>query len=269
MRKPFSAFLLAGVTLIAMSSAVMAEALRMGFDVYVSGLRVMKVNFDGDITTKTYRGAVRIRPKGFAKLFLKKRLEMRTQGVFNDAHAKPQEFRYHSRKKSREKSAVVRWQGGRVVSWTRKPPASEAERRQVLAAIASGALDPLSALFTLGRRQGANLCSGRFRVFDGLDVYDLKLVQLGQTRVGNMNYAGPALKCRMIYVPIAGMSEKKKRKQLRNPPVFTVWLARVKSAAAGPIWVPVQASGRLKGRPFTASLSAATLGGGPLRAATN
>lgn len=267
MGKPISIALLAGAVLFATNAAA-AEALKLKFDVYVSGLRVMNVDFNGNVSARSYDGSVRIRPRGFARMFLKKRLEMRTQGIFNDAHAKPQEFHYRSRKKGKEKTAVVRWKGGRIVSWTRKPPTSATERKQVLAA-AARAVDPLSALFALGRRKESNPCTGRFRIFDGLDVYDLKLVQLGRTKVGNMNYAGPALKCRMIYVPIAGMSEKKKRKQLRNPPVFTVWLARVKSAAAGPIWVPVQAAGRLKGRPFTASLGAAALGGGPLRAATN
>ena len=268
MPRSVSIILLAGATLLVTSGIAAAEALKLQFDVYVSGLRVMKVDFDGDISPASYRGAVRARPKGFARMFVKKRLEMRTQGAFDGTRARPAEFHIRSRKKNREKSAVVRWKGGRIVAWTRKPPLAPGERGKVLAA-AAGAIDPLSALFTLGRRKGENPCSGRFHVFDGLDVYDLKLMQVGRTTVRNMNYAGPALKCRMIYVPIAGMSERKKRRQLKNPPVFTVWLARVKSASAGAIWVPVQASGRMKGRPFTASLSDAVLGGGPLRAAFN
>ena len=261
--------LLAGVLSFSAAGIVRAEALNLRFDVFVSGLRVMKVHFRGDVSRDVYRGAVGIRPKGFASLFLKKRLDMRTQGIFNDAHARPSEFHYRSSRKGRERTALVRWKDGRVTAWTRRPPTGATERGQIMAALSAGALDPLSVLFAIGRKAGSNPCAGRYRVFDGLDVYDLKLTRAGRDRVSGANFAGPALKCRMIYIPVAGMSERKKRRQLSNPPVFTVWLARVKSADAGAVWVPVRAVGRMKGRPFTASLGDATLGGGPLRAATN
>ncbi len=246
-----------------------AEPLSMQFDVYVSGLRVMKVKFNGGIAADSYSGEATMRPKGFAKFFLKKKLDMRVKGRFNDRHARPVSFRMKSRKKGKEKTASLSWSRGLKPSWKRSPAPDARRRQEIDAAIAGGAIDPLSLLFAIGRRDAGNPCAGRARVFDGMSVYDMRLVKVGEEAIRNANYAGPTLKCRLIYIPVAGMSEKKKRKRLKNPPVFTVWLARVNSADAGPIHVPVQAAGRMKGRPFSAILSAASLGGSPLRPASH
>ncbi|GEM_PF-4399320 len=270
MRRSFASFTgwIAAATVAGiMATSAVAEPLNMRFDVYVSGLRVMKVKFDGELKADSYSGSASMRPKGFGGLFVKNRLDMRVQGRFNDAHARPVSFWLKSRKKKKEREATLRWtKGASTPEWSRKPPVSDAARREIDAAIANGAIDPLSLLFAIGRRQAANPCTGKVRIFDGRTVFDLRLASVGRDAIRNMNYSGPALKCRLVYVPVAGMSEKKKRKRLKNPPVFTVWLARVHSAA-GPVHVPVQASGRMKGRPFTATLSDALLGGKPLRAA--
>ena len=252
--------------ILLLAGNAVAEPVSMRFNVYVSGLRVMKVKFDGDIGKTTYSGHARMRPKGFARLFMKKKLDMKVQGRFNDAHPRPVSFWMKSRKKKKEKTASLSWGSGLVPSWSRKPPASAMKRKAINAAIAKGAIDPLSMLFGIARRNTPNPCAGKLRIFDGNHVYDMRLAKVGNEAVRNMNYSGPALKCRLIYVPVAGMSAEKKRKGLKNPPAFTVWLARVKSAENGSVYLPVQAAGKLKGRPFTASLGDASLGGRPLRA---
>ena len=259
--------LLTGALLLAGLSTALAEQLSMRFDVNVSGLRVMKVEFSGNLTPQDYAAEAHIRPKGLARLFMKKKFDMKVTGRFNGTQPQPLTFEYRSKKKKKKKQAHVRWRNGKVAGWKRVPAPGEAERKAIDAAIARGVIDPLSALFALGRREGKELCSGRFHVFDGLDVYDLKLIREGDARVNNDTYAGPAVKCRMIYIPIAGMSEKKKRRQLKDPPVFTLWLARVKSAELGPIWVPVQVEGKTKGKPFSATLVQGRIGGAGLKPA--
>ena len=252
--------------LVGLASAS-AETLSMRFDVNVSGMRVMKVEFSGNLTPKGYTAEAHVRPKGLmGRLFMKKKLDMMVTGQFDGATPRPLTFEYRSKKKKKKRQARVRWQNGKVVHWERSP-APGASQRQAIEKALKGVIDPLSALFALGRRDGKNPCTGRFHVFDGLDVYDLKLAQEGAARVRNRSYAGPAIKCRMIYVPIAGMSDDKKRRQLKDPPVFTLWLARVKSAELGPIWVPVRVKGRSKGKAFSATLAQARIGGGGLQAA--
>lgn len=259
--------LLTGALLLTGLSSASAETLSMRFDVNVSGLRVMKVEFSGNLTPKDYAAEAHIRPKGFARIFMKKKFDMKVTGRFNGKQPQPLTFEYRSKKKKKKKQAQVRWQNGKVANWQRSPAPGESERKAIDAAIAQGVIDPLSALFALGRRNGKDLCAGRFHVFDGLDVYDLKLIREGDARVDNDTYSGPAVKCRMIYVPIAGMSDDKKRRQLKDPPVFTLWLARVKSAELGPVWVPVQVEGKTKGKPFSATLRQGLIGGAPLRPA--
>ena len=256
----------AGLMLLAGHSTALAETLSMRFDVSVSGLQVMKVTFSGHVTAKEYAAEARVRPKGFVGIFMKKKLDMKVAGRFDGAVPQPKAFEYRSKKKKKKKQAQVRWQNGKVVHWQRSPAPGDSERQAIEQAL-KGVIDPLSALFALGRRNASAPCTGRFHVFDGLDVYDLKLVQEGRSRISTGAYAGPVTKCRMIYVPIAGMSEDKKRRQLQDPPVFTLWLARVKSAELGPVWVPVQAKGRTKGKPFSATLVKGRLGSAGLQPA--
>ncbi len=259
-----SGLLLGGMSM-ALARVATAEPMAMKFNVYVSGLKAMRVTFHGALERKGYAGVADMKPKGLAGLFVKKKLHMEVKGRFNDRHAYPVRFTIRTKKKGREKAASVQWDGkGRIVGWERRPPLGVGQRQEVRAALAGGAIDPLSMLFAIGVRTEANPCAGKMRLFDGLTVFDIRMAGVGQDRVRSGTYRGPALKCRLVYVPVAGMSESKKRKRLNNPPVFTVWLARVRSAALGPIWVPVQAAGRLKGRPFTASLAAATLNDAPL-----
>ena len=244
-----------------------ADKLSLRYDVSVSGLRAMKVKFHSEFTPKTYSATADMKPKGLLKIFLKKKLHLEVSGAFRGTRPQPLSFSYRSRKKGREKQARITWKNGKVAQWQATPAPGSGERKAINQAIAQGALDPLSALFALARSDAKGLCTGRFHVFDGIDVYDLKFARLGATRVRTSAYSGPAMKCRMVYVPIAGMSEGKKQKQLRNPPTFTLWLARVRSAELGPIWVPVQVTGRTKGKPFTAGLVKGRMNGRPLQPA--
>ena len=259
--------LVAGLALTMGTTDALAEKLSLRYDVGVSGLRVMKVKFYSEFTSGKYSAVARLKPKGLFNVFMKKKLDLEVSGTFNSINPQPIVFHYQSKKKSKRKKAQVRWQNGKVVQWQATPTPGAGERKAIDAAIAKGALDPLSALFALARQDAKTLCTGRFHVFDGVDVYDLKLTQLGRTRIRNSSYSGPAMKCRMVYVPIAGMSERKKKKQLKNPPTFTLWMARVKSAALGPVWIPVQVTGRTKGKPFTASMVKGRMNGGRLQPA--
>ncbi len=250
------------------SNAAVAEPIAMKFYVYVSGIKAMKVKFRGDLQHDSYSGAASLKPKGLAGLFIRKKMHLEVKGRFNDRHVLPIRFSIRAEKKKKVKTATVTWNESTVpASWKRTPPPDAAWQKEVRAAVEKGAIDPLSMLFAIGVRTDANPCHGKMRVFDGLTVFDIRLAAVREEKIRNMNYNGPALKCRLIYVPVAGMSEKKKRKRLKRPPTFTVWLARVKSSAQGKVWMPVQAAGKSKGRPFTATLVDASLGGGPLRAA--
>ena len=254
---------LAGAMLLLAAAApqVLAESISMRFDVNVSGMKAMKLTFDGDIGKSSYSGHARLKPRGFAKLFIKKSFSLSVKGRLNDDHVRPEQFSMTIRKKKEERVATVRWSNGRLAQWRRTPPKSKAWRQEVLRALKGGVMDPLSMLVRFARARSGNFCKGRVRIFDGHDVYDIIARSMGGKNVRTRVYSGPALVCRLKYVPVAGQSDKKRRRRLADPPLYITYLARVKSADSGALYVPVRVEGRFDGRPFVAEPVTATLGG--------
>jgi len=254
------------VSVLMLSGPALAVPLALNFSVNVGGMNAMKLKFAGDIGKTAYNARVSLRPNGLAGLFIKKSFDLSVKGRFNDAHARPDSFSMTIKKKKKTRVAHVRWAGGRV-QWSRKPGYGADRVKAINAALKGAVTDPLSMLIQQGVSKSANPCKGRVRIFDGHDVYDLVVKRIGADRVRTPVYKGDTIICRLTYVPIAGMSEKKKRRQLANPPVFTAWLGKVKSAAHGWVYMPVKATGSIKGRSFTAIATSASFGGKPLRPA--
>ncbi len=240
-----------------------AEPLSLKFNVDVGGMRAFKVYYEGSMDTGRYVASARIKPAGLASLFISRRMNMSVKGRLDRLQAHPRAFSMTTGKKKKTKTATVSWSGDRVATWKRNPPRGEARRKAIRQAIAGRrVVDPLSMLVEEGLKGPERFCTGTWRIFDGHTVYDLRLRRKGQ---GMDPATGvPVQRCRMTYVPVAGMSEKKKRKALASPPVFDVAFAQVQDRDVGIIRVPVSATGRLKGRPFHARLARGRLGGRPL-----
>jgi len=73
------------------------------------------------------------------------------------------------------------------------------------------AMDPLAALMELTLRidaTPANPCGGPLRIFDGKERYDLRLKFVRRLQWNTDVYRGPAIKCDITYIPIAGFDPK-------------------------------------------------------------
>lgn len=87
----------------------------------------------------------------------------------------------------------------------RQPNAVPVEDKQL-----AGVLDPLSALFVTSataRPGEGSVCDRRVPVYDGLFRFDLQLSHKKSIRVlkkGKTGYAGPAVICKVKYVPVSG-----------------------------------------------------------------
>ncbi len=248
----------------AVASPAAAESISLNYSISVSGTRAMKMTFDGNVGKSAYKARVRIKPSGFMGLFIKKSFDLSGSGRISAKGAIPARFSMTVKKKKKARTGTITWKGGKM-HWRRTPAYDQPTVARIWRAIGKGAPDPLSLLIGMAGRDPAQGCKGTWRVFDGHYVYDLKLSLRGQTAVKSSLYRGPATICRMRYVPVAGMSEKKKRKILADPWVFNLVLIPLASKDAGRLMAPVRAFGRVKGRNFTASLSAASIGGRPLR----
>ncbi len=83
------------------------------------------------------------------------------------------------------------------------PPASHEQKME--------AMDPLSAIIdlTLGSQATpANPCGGPIRAYDGKQRYDLRLKFVERFTYKSAAYTGPALKCDVQYVELAGFKDK-------------------------------------------------------------
>ncbi len=247
------------------SASARAETVKLRYDIAVAGTHAMTMKFSGDVGRSAYRASVSLRPVGFMSFFIKKSFDLQGEGRITPQGARPSFFTMTIRKKKKTRTGTVRWNGNRF-TWRRVPPLPPERQSAVMRALGSrGAPDPLGLLVGLAGKDPAKGCRGTRRIFDGHDVYDLKLSLKGRKTFRGGIYRGDAVLCRMVHVPVAGMSEKKKRKALADPWVFNVWLAAARSSAAGRLMIPVSAFGRMKGRNFTASLVRASIGGKPLR----
>ncbi len=250
----------------ALARPAAAEPMSLRYAISVGGFNAMKMIYDGNAGKKSYKAHVVIKPSGgFLSLFIKKSFDLGGSGVMTANGARPAYFYMNIKKKKKLRKGVVHWKGGKL-AWEHVPPPSPKERAELFRAMGKGAPDPLSLVIGLARRDPAASCKGTRRVFDAHDVYDLRLSLGGRKNIKSPAYSGQAVLCRMRFSPVAGYSEKKRRKIRKNPWVFNVWLAPVMSRDAGRLMVPVGAFGSLDGRKFTASLVKASIGGRRLSA---
>ncbi len=70
-----------------------------------------------------------------------------------------------------------------------------------------GALDPSSGLFMLLKSAAAGNCTRQFTIYDGFSLYQATIRDAGISQVRTRQYRGPARKCRLSLVPIAGKAE--------------------------------------------------------------
>ena len=249
----------------ATASQARAEALELKYSINVSGAKAMNMTFSGNVGKSAYKARVRIKPAGFMSLFIKKSFALSASGAIGKSGVRPRSFVMDIKKKKKLKTARVTWNSPSL-TWTRSPGLEAATRARIRRAIGKGAPDPLALLVSLAGKDPARACRGTRRVFDGHDVYDLRLSLGGTKKFSTSLYKGTAVLCRMRFVPVVMLSEKKRRQALSDPWLFNVWLAPVVTRDAGRLMVPVAAYGRMQGRKFTATLTRASIGGRKLSA---
>jgi len=103
------------------------------------------------------------------------------------------------------------------------PPTTAAQRR--------GTVDQLTAIADLITTQG-DPCSRSVRVYmDGRSRFDFVLTPNGQVNIDSSVFRGPALRCSVRFVPIAGFSDPQQAQQL------TFIFARTQSGLYAPLLI--------------------------------
>jgi len=135
-----------------------------------------------------------------------------SSGYMSDAGAKPVAFSFNFRTgKNKGGRMLMSFENGAVSEVESLPPLKlPPEHVPVTEKHVEGVLDPLSALFVAaasGKPGEGSICDQRVPVYDGLYRFDLQLSHKKSIRVlkkGKTGYAGPAVICKVKYVPVAG-----------------------------------------------------------------
>jgi hypothetical protein len=245
-----------------------ADSLNLSYGIYVAGSEVYKINYSALIGGDHYKTAVSMGPKGLGKLFSDYKLKMTSNGVVADGLPQPVSFAMQSAKDNEKKRVTMTW------SSNDRPKAERsfrvpAERAADLNAVLNPQMpDPLTAVLHHALRSDEKPCTGTLRAYNGAEVYELAFKFLGRDVIDANRegaYAGQTFKCEVVFVPVAGYSEKKKRKILKQQPTYTVWFAAILSPTrSAKLLVPVRAIGRAGKRKFEIVAAKAEISGRPL-----
>ena len=235
----------------------------------IGGMSVLKMSYDAALTEKTYQTVAAVKTKGLAGLFSDYKMDMTATGAITGNDAQPSRFTSRAEKKDNNKTIELSWRNG-------KPPIVDPrldadDERFLAGAVTASLVDPLSMVLRMTALQTGQPCRTVERVFDGKEVYELSFELKGKVTIGSADggsYRGQAYKCSVTYTPVAGRAAAKAKKKGLAPQTFNIWFAQARSGTDGPVFVPVLATGKLKGFGFVAYASRATVDGVPLGAAS-
>ncbi len=255
----------------ATSGAVLAaDKLDVQYDLYTRGIRIFALGYSADIDRSSFNSSATLRPKGLVSLFTDLKMDMKSSGTVSPRGVHSSAFSMNIREKGRKGSYSVNFDGLVPVSSKRDPALKEKTEAKVNAAAAEGVRDTLASILNLSINPEKDPCNATYRVYNGKEVFQLAFRKIGDDVFGKDAdgvYRGPAIECSMTYSPVAGQSARAEARLRKNPLIFNVWFAPVRSSALGrDMNVLVAATGKIKGKDFVAYASRATLSGRPLNA---
>jgi hypothetical protein len=247
--------------------AAQKSQVRAAYVVEVGGVQMLKMSYDTAFTENTYQSSAAMKTKGVAGLFSDYKMDMTAMGAVDGNDARPSRFTSRAEKKDKDKTTELVWRDGQPPT---VDPGLDADDERLLGdAVTASLVDPLSMVMRMTALQRGRPCGSVERVFDGKEVYDLRFELKGKVTIGSGdggNYRGQAYKCSVTYTPVAGRAAAKFRKKGEAPQKFDIWFAPARSGTEGALFIPVLATGKLKGFSFVAYARKAAIDGVSLAA---
>jgi len=241
------------------------ESVAMTYDVVVSGMKALEIKYDMDLSETGYNSRAIVDTQGLISFFSDSHTVVGASGEIVGGKAMPASFSTRSEKSGKQKDFKVRWADDGVPEPHQPPVKDEKTQSEIIDALTSGVVDPLTSVLRLGANSADAPCQASQRVYSGRDVFDLSFTLVREVTLGDKAdgvYRGPAYECRMVYRPVAGRDANKARKNKTEPWTIKVWFAPVQSQLLnGAMLLPVAASGKINGRKFNAYASKAMVAG--------
>lgn len=222
----FLAFLLAGSS--ACSSAWANDATRYfaaEYRLYVSGLLIGKANVRLAISPDDYLLSAHIRPAGFGRVAGQSHVVSTTRGTLRDGNLVPQRLDLSWTSEDTIKSSYMDYIDGaphKFVSGYAQPEEFRSKNPIAIENVGVGSVDPfLGLLSPLNGRPLRAACNGTKRIFDGrrlatLTAQDVVFVPPFEH---DFPQRRPAVRCSILWQPVAGYSEASLERAAEFPPV--------------------------------------------------
>lgn len=206
------------------------------YTIRFAGIKLGKFEVWSNLNEESYS----LRGKGKLKFITGLLFEIKggttSAGAVTKNGPKPTSFTFDFKTKKHHGKLAMIFKGDAVSQVTAQPPFVENPKDiPVTAAHVKGVLDPMSAMFFTAtatkRNADGSICPGRIPIFDGKQRFDLHLSYIKTVQVkkrGKRGYRGPAVVCRIKYVPIAGYKPGNSGiKFMMDTDKIEVWLIRV------------------------------------------
>jgi hypothetical protein len=215
------------------------ERLRLGYRMEFAGIHLLDFEATAELGEQAFRATVDGRTVGLFDTFTSWSGSEKAEGAVEAGVLRPRRYAFDTEWRGEPRAIAMAFQpDGRVVSRA-EPPAEGDEREAVADALLVGSLDRLTALLSFLHAVGRDgRCAGTWPVWDGRRRFDIAVADAGEERLEASDeaiYAGPALRCRVSFTPIAGF--KRPVDEIEPRPAL-VWLGAV---AGSTLPVPVRA----------------------------
>jgi hypothetical protein len=205
------------------------------YTLYAGGLKVVDVTMNYSLTDKAFDVFAVAKTRGFWSNLVPWRNMVKTYGTVTANGLQPQGARYDDVWKEKARTTQFNFDETGIVSATANPPHKKDGRVEASEAQRKGVMDPLSAVVSVLAKGGAEGCKGKIPAFDGRRVYNLVLTDKGEEKLARTSYnmyAGAAVRCEVLFEPVAGFPPKGKKSagfwsaqdNAKNP--LIIWMAK-------------------------------------------
>ena len=218
----FLAFLATAIPAMATDAARYFEA---EYRLYVSGLLIGKANVRLAISPDNYLLSAHIRPAGFGRIAGQSHVVSTTRGTLRDGNLMPKRLDLSWTSEDTIKSSYMDYIDGaphKFVSGYAQPEEFRSKNPIAIENVGVGSVDPfLGLLSPLNGRPLRAACDGTKRIFDGRRLATLTAqdAQFVPPFEHDFPQRRPAVKCSILWQPVAGYSEASLERAAEFPPV--------------------------------------------------
>lgn len=240
------------------SAPAMAETLptnlKVDYSIALGGFNLGTADVEANLGDGIYQLDATVKTEGIADQFFETTFALESRGSFSGNRVKPARFisTYQDADSSRRVELTYPSRGAPVMA--AEPAYGDGFGPHVQLNDILMTQDPISALLLPTMTATASPCDRSLPLFDGRRRYDLQLREDGMTEIngGENAYNGPAMRCTVGMLPVAGYERKTLIKLLAREDSIRVWLAPLEGSD---VWIPVRMTLRT---PFGGAIMRAT-----------